>query len=125
MSASRTSNSNSQPNARQFTEHSEKWTRHFEANRNHMEHVPWQSDYKLSDFERTSIAKSIATFQLGENAEGNGFKRSGRAYAQMTGDFEYLSALDLFIKEEQSHSAALGRFMNLSLIHISEPTRPY
>ena len=112
------STQSSQPNANQFTEHSEKWTKHFEANRNHMEHVPWQSDYKLSEFERTSIEKSIAVFQLGENAEGNGFKRSGKAYAQKTGDYEYLSALDLFIKEEQSHSASLGRFMEQQNIRL-------
>ena len=38
-------------------------------------------------------------------------KRAGRAYADRTGDFEYLNALKLFIEEEQNHSAVLGRFM--------------
>lgn len=94
-----------------FSKHSKVWTDFFEQNRNHMDHVPWISSYELSKEERSAIEKSIAVFQLGENAEGNAFKRSGRAYAERTGDYEYLNALDLFIKEEQSHSAALGRFM--------------
>ena len=99
------------PHAQTFSEQSANWTRYFERNRNHMEHVPWNRDVNLSDGERKTIAKSIATFQLGENAEGNAFKKAGRAYAQRTGDFEYLRALKLFIEEEQNHSAVLGRFM--------------
>lgn len=101
----------SRPVGKQFSEHSQIWTRHFESNRNHMEHVPWDLEHRITDQERQTIAKSIATFQLGENAEGNAFKRAGRAYAEKTGDVEYLSALELFIKEEQNHSAVLGRFM--------------
>ena len=102
-----------------FSEHSRKWTGFFRENKNHMDHVPWSSPYELVLEERAAIEKSIAVFQLGENAEGNAFKRSGREYARRTGDFEYLTALELFIKEEQSHSAALGRFMkqqNIPLI---------
>ena len=81
-------------------------------NRSHMDHVPWDQDIILNEEELAAISNSVATFQLGENAEGNTFKRSGKIYADQTGDQEYLGALDLFIKEEQSHSAALGRFMD-------------
>lgn len=102
----------SKPNAVAFSRQSKKWTLHFLGNRKHMSHVDWKGDRSLSAAEFQSISKSIAIFQLGENAEGTAFKRAGRIYAQRTGDFEYLQALDLFIKEEQNHSAALARFMN-------------
>ncbi|MFK7769864.1 MAG: hypothetical protein AB8B55_21830 [Mariniblastus sp.] len=100
------------PNAQAFSAHSAEWTLHFEQNLCHMDHVPWDRNQLISTDQRDAIAKSIATFQLGENAEGNAFKRAGRAYAERTGDFEYLKALKLFIEEEQSHSAVLGRFMD-------------
>ena len=99
------------PHSDVFSEQSRKWTEHFEHNRNHMEHVPWHKDQAVTGDERRAIEKSIAVFQLGENSEGSSFIRAGRDYATKTGDFEYLNALKLFIKEEQNHSAVLGRFM--------------
>ena len=99
------------PLAAQFNDQSRKWTEHFAHNRNHMEHVPWEKHLAITNEERQAIEKSIAVFQLGESSEGNSFVRAGRAYATKTGDFEYLNALKLFIKEEQNHSAVLGRFM--------------
>ena len=105
---------------KQFERYSAIWTRHFENNRNHMDHVPWDSDSPISAVEKQAISKSIAAFQLGENSEGNSFMRAGRAYAQRTGDHQYLDALRLFIKEEQSHSAALGRFMMSQEIPLIE-----
>lgn len=87
------------------------WSQHFHDNLSHMDHVPWQDDVDISDQENSAIAKSIATFQLGENSEGNSFRRAGTRYAEETGDFEYLKALDMFIKEENRHSDVLARFM--------------
>ena len=95
-----------------FSRQSAKWLQHFQQNRNHMSHVPWETDEPISDSQRQAISKSIAVFQLGENSEGNSFLRAGKAYAERTGDKQYLAALDLFIKEEQSHSATLGQFMD-------------
>ncbi len=99
------------PQSETFSRQSGKWTQHFKDNRNHMSHVPWELNEPISDSQHKAIAQSIAVFQLGENSEGNSFLRAGKAYAQRTGDFEYLAALELFIKEEQNHSATLGRFM--------------
>ena len=93
-----------------FSRQSQQWVHHFQSNLDHMDHVPWGRDRPLNDSERRAISKSIAVFQLGENSEGNAFRRGGRVYATRTGDFAYLEALTLFIKEEQRHSAALGRF---------------
>lgn len=99
------------PNAQCFSRQSAKWTRHFVRNRVHFNHVNWDSDRTLTVGDRRAVAKSIAVFQLGENAEGNAFKRAGQRYAERTGDYEFLRALDLFIQEEQNHSAVLARFM--------------
>ena len=85
-----------------------------------MDHVPWESDAPLTPQERNAISKSIAVFQLGENSEGNSFMRAGKRYAEQSGDKKYLAALNLFIREEQRHSAVLGQFMdrqNISRIH--------
>ena len=113
-----------------FAGHSKQWSRHFQQNLGHMDHVPWETDVDIPPHQSETITRSIATFQLGENSEGGTFKRSGQEYANETGDHEYLNALDMFIKEENRHSDVLGRFMDrqsipklekewtLSLIHI-------
>ena len=95
-----------------FAGHSKLWSRHFQQNLSHMDHVPWETDVDIPPHQSETIGRSIATFQLGENSEGGTFKRSGREYAEETGDHEYLNALDMFIKEENRHSDVLGRFMD-------------
>ena len=92
-----------------FSLNSHVWLQHFLSNLDHMEHIPWEAKDTLSDAERDAIGKSIATFQLGENAEGNSFKRAGQQYVARTGDRHYMSALRQFIAEEQRHSLVLGR----------------
>lgn len=99
-----------------FVIHSQLWSEHFEQNLTHMEHISWEEENELSPAERRTIGHSIATFQLGENSEGNSFRRAGVEYANETGDYEYLNALDMFIKEENRHSAVLGRFMDRNLL---------
>ena len=91
--------------------HSRVWADHFRANLTHMDHLDWSSDQPIPEGEQRIIRKSIATFQLGENSEGNSFRRAGVEYADDTGDYEYLDALDMFIKEENRHSAVLAQFM--------------
>ena len=90
----------------------EKWFEYFKTNNENLRDIPWESDIQLSDIELKSIAKSIATFQLGEYAEGRSFKKFGELYVSKSGDSFYSKALDLFIKEEQRHSNDLGRFMD-------------
>ncbi len=88
----------------------ERWYRHFLARRD-LSSLPWSESYSLDSFERSNVARSIQQFQLGEWARGRGFKRRARREAALAADSWFLPALDLFITEEQRHSALLGRFL--------------
>lgn len=68
--------------------------------------LPWDDGYRLSGAERLAVIESIQQFQLGENAEG----RRLLERAEET-DPEFAQTLRLFVKEEQRHSAMLGRFL--------------
>jgi hypothetical protein len=88
------------------------WCSYFLANCLDPRELPWDDPYILTPAERRAIAKSIAQFQLGEGAEGRRLQDRGRKYAAEVDDAHFLQALSLFIKEEQRHSADLGRFMD-------------
>jgi len=97
------------------------WCSYFLANRPAPDELPWDDGYVLTAAERRSIAKSIAQFQLGEGAEGRRLQERGRQYAQRVGDTHFSQALALFVKEEQRHSADLGRFMDAQgLLRLSK-----
>jgi hypothetical protein len=60
----------------------------------------------LSGAERAVVIESIQEFQLDENAQRRRLLERTR-----TLDVDFVRALRLFIKEEQRHSALLGRFL--------------
>jgi len=70
--------------------------------------LPWDDAYRLTGAERAIVLPSIQQFQLGENAQGRRLLRR----AGVLGN-DYLQALRLFVREEQRHSAILGRFLSL------------
>jgi hypothetical protein len=70
--------------------------------------LPWDDAYRLTGAERAVVLPSIQQFQLGENAQG----RRLMERAQVLG-CDYLEALRLFVREEQRHSAILGRFLTM------------
>ena len=96
-----------------------RWGRIFEAKRTRGELLPWSDSYKLSAGERHTIADSIAQFELGENAQGRSLRAAARRYAESSGDWSYLSALDLFIEEEQRHSHYLRKFMIIQRLPLA------
>jgi hypothetical protein len=81
------------------------WIRYFRANAAEP-CLPWDDGYRLSGAERAVVIESIQQFQLGENAQGRRLLERAE-----TLDAEFVQALRLFIKEEQRHSALLGRFL--------------
>lgn len=87
------------------------WLEYFQWNSEEPDTFPWQARETLSPLERMRIAKSIATFQLGENSEGSALLKFARAY----GDREGIAILPLvtafFVQEERKHSELLARFM--------------
>ena len=97
----------------------DRWERIFESKKCRGELLPWTDDYKLSAGERNTIADSIAQFELGENAQGRSLRAAARRYAEKSGDWSYLSALQLFIEEEQRHSRYLRNFMIIQRLPLA------
>ncbi|MEP7167280.1 MAG: ferritin-like domain-containing protein [Candidatus Woesebacteria bacterium] len=89
---------------------STEWLTYFQKNTRNLLRIPWESPYKLTPEEKERVIASVQQFELGENAEGKTFKRKALPFAKQH-DPIYMDALDLFIKEEQRHSATLRRFL--------------
>jgi len=81
------------------------WCDYFRQNAASLLRIPWGMGAQLTQAERSAIAKSLQAFQLGESGEGRHLIRVATEYAARTGDEEYVTALRLFIAEEQRHAA--------------------
>jgi hypothetical protein len=90
----------------------ERWHRRFLENHDRPSRLPWHDAGLLSAAELQLVGRSMQQFQLGEWSRGRGL--IGRAAAQpvLAADPWFLPALELFIAEEQGHSAILGRFLD-------------
>ena len=81
---------------------------YFQANQNHYAGLAWDDPHQLTAAELRAVRTSLQTFQRGESSEGHYLY----ARAKQLGDPEYTAAMRLFIKEEQTHAAVLGRFLD-------------
>jgi hypothetical protein len=90
---------------------SRRWCSYFLANSTAADDLPWRDEYVISPRERSDIQASIQQFQLGEGSNGARLLKRGQAYSVAAEDPEFVSALSLFIREEQRHSVCLLRFM--------------
>ncbi len=100
------------------------WLRYFEQNRQSLLETPWQAGPELTAEERLRLGHSVQEFQRGESSEGRHFLRYAEQYAAKTGDRDYVSALRLFIAEEQRHARDLGKFLAINGIPLVESTLP-
>ncbi len=91
---------------------SKAWLDHFQNSLRRPDVVHGTSPIHLSVAELHAIGSSVAEFQLGESSEGRHLISAARRYAELTGDFDYLAALRLFIAEENRHAHELGRFLD-------------
>lgn len=87
------------------------WLNHFEYHAEHPRSIPQGLSDGLQPEERRRIARSIATFQLGEQAEGNSLRRAARGFARTHEMPALVRITELFIREEQRHAALLRSFM--------------
>lgn len=87
------------------------WTRYFERNLRDDPLIPWSVDPNLTKTQRTSIAKSVQIFQLGESGEGRHLRNCAQVWIDRGGDPDYLAALTLFVQEENRHADWLGQFL--------------
>ncbi len=90
---------------------SRSWCRHFLAKATAPDRLPWNDPTPLSRDEFQCIQNSIQQFQLGEGSSGRRLLQRGLDYSRAAGDPDFVDALQLFVKEEQRHSAHLLRFM--------------
>jgi hypothetical protein len=91
-----------------------RWIEHFELNRQRQPAQPWERGAKLTHAERFTVIDSIRQFQLGESGEGRHLKKCAAIHAQRGKDADYPNAINLFIAEEQRHSAMLGQYLDLA-----------
>jgi hypothetical protein len=82
--------------------------------------LPWSHPRGLTDSERGLVRGSIQQFQVGEGPDGAGLVRRGRASRLAVLDPNFITSLELFIKEEQRHSRHLADFLQregVELLH--------
>jgi rubrerythrin len=87
------------------------WLNHFEHHALHPRCVPDGLSDVLRPHERELIARSIATFQLGEQSEGRTLLRAAERFAHEKQVPQLLKLIELLIREEQRHAALLRAFM--------------
>lgn len=83
------------------------WLAYFEQNQQSWQNFNWDESNILSESEKRLIARSMATFQLGESSEGSHLMKLARLH----GNGAEIQCLKAFILEEQRHARVLGRFM--------------
>ena len=87
------------------------WLNHFEHHAQHPRCDPHGLSDSLRPDERRLIARSIATFQLGEQSEGRTLLRAAQRFAHGRRIPTLVRIVGLFIREEQHHAALLRAFM--------------
>lgn len=88
------------------------WRYYFSANRWNPALVCPLGPPTLSAEERELVAAAVQQLQLGEGSDGKGLRRRARQFGERSGIDDLAEAMDLFIGEEQRHSAALGLFLD-------------
>jgi hypothetical protein len=85
------------------------WLNYFKQNRINRPELPWHVGCPLDENTRKILCRSLSHFQLGESGEGKFLLQQARKQAQ--NDVDYISALALFIQEEQEHARLLERLV--------------
>lgn len=98
------------------------WLNYYEENARSLLKVPWQLGHELTMDEQKAISASIQDFQAGESSEGRHLIKYAKSYAEKSGDYEYVEAIRLFIKEEQRHARDLAQFLQINGIPLVKTT---
>ncbi len=87
------------------------WLNHFEYHAQHPRCIPEDLPDVLTGRERALIARSIATFQLGEHSAGRTLTSAANRFALTHARPEISRIMELFIREERRHADLLREFM--------------
>jgi hypothetical protein len=90
---------------------SKEWIEHFKTNAQ-QKRVDWNLRPEISQSEVSGILRSLQAWQLGETSNGAHLIHAATKYAQRINDCNYVTAVKLFIKEEQKHGNNLGRYLD-------------
>lgn len=90
---------------------SKTWVKHFEHNAKQLR-INWHLTPELTVDEMLTILPSLQAWQLGETSDGNSLIKAATRYAWHINDTDYVTAIRLFIKEEQKHGENLGRYLD-------------
>jgi hypothetical protein len=88
------------------------WVEHFETNAKE-QRVDWNQPPTISQAAIAVILPSLQAWQLGETSDGSHLLKAATLYAKRTGQLPYITAVRLFIREEQKHGNNLGRYLDL------------
>lgn len=91
---------------------SAEWIVYFRANNAAWEHIPWDRGAEVSLDVVRPVLRSLQAWQLGETSEARRLKAAARRHAEATGDLDFITAMDLFIREEQRHGESIGRWLD-------------
>jgi len=87
------------------------WLAHFDYHAAHRRGLPEELPGRLSAEERRCIARSLATFQLGEQSDGAALRRAARRFESDNAAAPIARIIDHLIQEEQHHAALIGAYM--------------
>jgi hypothetical protein len=87
------------------------WLNHFEHHALRPRRVPHGLSDVLTPEESQLIARSIATFQLGEHSDGRTLLRAAESFARTNEMPHLVRIIDLLIREERRHASLLRAFM--------------
>jgi hypothetical protein len=85
---------------------------YFRANATRRRPIPLEFGPGATPAELAEIAASLQAWQLGETSDGNHLLAVAARYAEEIDDADYLTAVELFIREEQRHGELLGKFLD-------------
>jgi hypothetical protein len=85
------------------------WVTHFK-NRPLLDLTDFEEE-RVSVMERGWLGYSVGQFMRGESSEARDFLEKSRRFAEESGEGEFLAASQIFVKEENYHSALLAAFM--------------
>ena len=88
------------------------WIAHFENNDTKRLKIDFSEENPLSEKTKKLIFPSIQAFQKGEGSDGKFLMQTVERYVETGGPAEYQKAMQLFVKEENWHSAYLKTYMD-------------
>lgn len=88
------------------------WNAYFKRNDKRRLEVNFDKESEISKEDREKIFKSISAFQVGEHSDGIYLAKLALKFAQKEKEELYPETMNLFIKEENYHSAYLAWYMD-------------